>query len=49
MGKANGIVLRLSKARQRVFHEALDEQDFFCRSGEQVQSQSIFAADLFCG
>ena len=32
MGKANGIVLRLSKARQRVFHEALDEQDFFAEA-----------------
>ena len=32
MGKVNGIVLRLTKERQQVFHDALDEQNYFAEA-----------------
>lgn len=32
MAKANGFIVHLSKARQRVFREALDDQDYFAEA-----------------
>lgn len=46
MSKANGIILKLSTARQSLFHEAHHEQDFFAEAVDRFAHSR--AAPLIC-